>query len=54
MLNRFGIYTREKYLCKNFGGKKWGGSLLKGGVYSRELTVLVWMVSDFANETGSN
>ena len=29
-----GIYTREKYLCKNLGVKEGGGRLLEGGVFS--------------------
>ena len=29
-----GVYTREKYLCKNLGVKEGEGRLLKGGVFS--------------------
>ena len=29
-----GVYTREKYLCKNLWVKEGGGRLLKGGVFS--------------------
>ena len=29
-----GVYTGEKYLCKNLGVKERGGHLLKGGVFS--------------------
>ena len=30
----WGIYTREKYLCKNLGVKEGGGRLLEGGMFS--------------------
>ena len=34
----WGVYTREKYLCKNFGAKE-RESVCPKGAYFRELTV---------------
>ena len=28
-----GVYTREKYQCKNLGVKEGGGRLIEGGVF---------------------
>ena len=38
-----GVYTREKYLCKNLGVEEGGGHLLKGSIF-RELTVYIYCI----------
>ena len=43
MLNT-GVYTREKYLCKNLGVKEGGGHLLEGGVFSGTYGICVIVV----------